>query len=444
VREATLPAADPDCDGDDFTMDAVQRATPPDTFDQDFLGALLSLGDVALPVPEIVAQPRQETEVLCKHEDTTAIGHATDLKNAWLRAIAKQNKGVLLRPTIGGAECLFVRFTPLFSGPTMYTPSDHPKFEQLMRDRAKAELDREARASTTDGDGDSRRSGGRYSNQLFNVDLRQVSGKSKGYRGKNPLGHTGNSENYYVMYDSESAFDYKRKALYNALTYMAVEAGARDIRSPSGTFTDQEILETWVHAREQHYVGSNAKVPNRGLNAAAIEMGIAEPSDLIRNKQVDLGNDSFTLPRGLPGELYNETVERFKDYYGVESGRTPVTTEAEFEHPDVTEENSLELFGELYLNDDPDPENCDYDTPRVSTTPCWEAYEKWCEINNIEPASQKEKRKKLTRIDAEGKGKRRVKYTDDSGEQQTTLTNVFIGVKLTSDGWNLRNLHPES
>lgn len=440
VREATLPAADPDRDGDDFTMDAVQQATPPDTFDKGFLGTLLSLGDVALPVPELVAQPRQETEVLCKHEDTTAVGHATDLRSAWVSAVNEQDNRAATVKLIGGDECGFIRFTPLFSGPTMYTPSEHPKFEQLMRDRAKAELDREARASTADGDGDSSRSGGRYSNQLFNVDLRQVSGKNEDYRGKNPLGHTGNSENYYVMLDREAAYDHKRKALYNALTYMAVEAGARDIRSPSGTFTDQEILETWVHARKQHYVGSNAKVPNRGLNAAAIEMGIAEPSDLIRNKQVDLGDDSFTLPRGLPGELYNETVEQFKEYYGEDSGRSPITTEADFEHPDVTEENSLEVFGELYLDDDPDPETCDYDTPRVSTSPCWEAYEKWCEINDIDPLSKRRIREALARVDAEGKGKRKVKYTDENGDRKDATANVFVGVKMTPDAWTLRDL----
>jgi hypothetical protein len=256
-----------------------------------------------------------------------------------------------------------------------------------------------------------------------------VTGLSSGFRGKNPQAHVGNSEDYFVMLTDEAAYDHKRKALYNALTYMAVEAGPRDISSPSGTFDDEEILETWVHAKEQGYISSDARVPIRALNAAAVEMGVADYSDLT-SKEIGSGEDAFTIPQTLPDEQYNAAIDRFESAFGVTPSRQKLTVESEFINPEVTTENSLELFGELFLDDDPDRgDDPEFEVPRVSTNPCWTAYLKWCDINDVEPQSQQKKADMVNRLDAEKKKAKIVVR----GEKKTRAS--YKGVHLTNRGW---------
>lgn len=207
----------------------------------------------------------------------------------------------------------------------------------------------------------------------------------------------------------------------------------RDISSPSGQFDDREILETWVHAKKQGYVGSNARVPNRALNEAAVRMGVADYSD-IGPREIGSGEDAFTISETLPADQYNAAIEGFEDHFGVSPGRSKVTTESAFENPDVTEENSLELFGELFLDDDPDRgDDPTFDEPRVSTNPCWTAYLEWCDINNVEPKSQQKKADMVNRVEGE---KKKAKLLID-GEKATRA--CYKGVHLTDDGWWLYN-----
>ena len=79
-----------------------------------------------------------------------------------------------------------------------------------------------------------------------------MSGLAWDYRGENPLGHHGDSENYFVVVrDYGVAYDYKYKTAFNALTYLLVEAGARDASNPNGSLDDGEHFTAWHHAKDE-------------------------------------------------------------------------------------------------------------------------------------------------------------------------------------------------
>lgn len=52
-----------------------------------------------------------------------------------------------------------------------------------------------------------------------------MTGLAADYRGTSPLGHHGESENYFTLFDNHLAFDHKHKAAYNDLIYLLVDAG---------------------------------------------------------------------------------------------------------------------------------------------------------------------------------------------------------------------------
>jgi len=87
--------------------------------------------------------------------------------------------------------------------------------------------------SNVNDDGDA---GSGYRSALWELDLGDLLNASQGDRGKNPLGHMGDSENYFVIREGESgdlvARDYKRDAVHNTLTYLLVDASERSVASP--------------------------------------------------------------------------------------------------------------------------------------------------------------------------------------------------------------------
>jgi hypothetical protein len=170
-------------------------------------------------------------------------------------------------------------------------------------------------------------------------------------------------------------------------------------------------------------------VPIRALNAAAVEMGVADYSDLT-SKEIGSGEDAFTIPQTLPDEQYNEAIDRFESTFGVTPSRQKLTVESDFINPEITTENSLEKFGELFLDDDPDRgDDPEFEVPRVSSNVCWQAYLKWCEINNIEAKNQQDIRGMIQNLDAE---KSRVQVIVDTEKKSRA---AFLGVHLHDDGW---------
>ena len=101
--------------------------------------------------------------------------------------------------------------TPLLAGakPVDHHPAYDPDTARdVALDAAEAsDFSREPDAVDTDGD----------HSALFDLDIRDVTGLSWDYRGPNPLGHHGESENYFVLLEGHGvAYDHKYKAAYNA------------------------------------------------------------------------------------------------------------------------------------------------------------------------------------------------------------------------------------
>ncbi|PHQ38219.1 hypothetical protein DJ69_12760 [Halorubrum persicum] len=118
-------------------------------------------------------------------------------------------------------------------------------------------------------------------NPLWTLDLRDL-GLTPGSRGKNPFGHFGESENYFVVIDDETAYCHKRNALYNFQHFALCDMGKRDPKySASGqTLDDLEYLHLWTYARQNNLVPEHTPIPLKGVVGYAIEHDFCEPDDL--------------------------------------------------------------------------------------------------------------------------------------------------------------------
>ncbi|MFD1572115.1 type IV secretion system DNA-binding domain-containing protein [Halorubrum laminariae] len=118
-------------------------------------------------------------------------------------------------------------------------------------------------------------------NPLWTLDLRDL-GLTPGSRGTNPFGHFGESENYFVVIDDETAYCHKRDALYNFQHFALCDMGKRDPKhSASGqTLDDLEYLHLWTYARQNNLVPEHTPIPLKGLVGYAIEHEFCEADDL--------------------------------------------------------------------------------------------------------------------------------------------------------------------
>ena len=118
-------------------------------------------------------------------------------------------------------------------------------------------------------------------NPLWSLDLRDL-GLTPGSRGKNPFGHFGESENYFVVIDDETAYCHKREALYNFQHFALCDMGERDpADSASGqTLDDLEYLHLWTYARQNNLIPEHTPIPLKGVVWYAIEHNFCEPDDL--------------------------------------------------------------------------------------------------------------------------------------------------------------------
>lgn len=130
----------------------------------------------------------------------------------------------------------------------------------------------------TDSDlGASRRDGG---SALWDLSLAEVNEDlGAGSRSKNPLGHIGDSQNYFHVFRPEDdadllAVDYKRKVKYNGLTYLLVEEEARDVTSPGGSLSPEETWVAWSAARERGLLGPDDTIPAAALRYIATDRAL--------------------------------------------------------------------------------------------------------------------------------------------------------------------------
>jgi len=147
---------------------------------------------------------------------------------------------------------------------------------------------------------------------LFDLDIRDVTGLSWDYRGPSPLGHTGESRNYFVLLrDLGVAYDHKRGVAYTPLSYLLVDAGERRAGSPNGSLSPWEMFVAWRHAKAEGHVATDDTIPHAALRGVAFEHGLADRDDLT---------DGWRLP----AEAYNQVLDVVAEEYGVDPGRRPV------------------------------------------------------------------------------------------------------------------------
>lgn len=180
----------------------------------------------------------------------------------------------------------------------------HPEYdpEERAMQTAAGGLERERERSTGDeSDGDH--------SALFDLDIRDVTGRSWGARGVNPLGHHGDSENYYVLVEKYGVgYDHKHKVAYNALTHLLVEARERRAESPNGRLDDGEVLAAWIEAKDERLIPDDDAIPHRALRHVALSRGLCERADIEGGWK-------------LPVEAYNDALDTVEDEYGLEPGR---------------------------------------------------------------------------------------------------------------------------
>ncbi len=136
---------------------------------------------------------------------------------------------------------------------------------------------------------------------IYDLNMNDVLPANFNRRGKSPLGHIGDSLDYFVA-NSERAYCYKRRVGYNPLTYLLCKFGMRDAASPNGPLSDEEIYELWYNAKDSGIISEDDAIPTKAMKHIAEQLGHEPPED-------DL----------LPRKIYNEVIEEVDKRIG--SGR---------------------------------------------------------------------------------------------------------------------------
>ncbi|QCS43874.1 hypothetical protein [Natrinema versiforme] len=140
---------------------------------------------------------------------------------------------------------------------------------------------------------------------IYELTMDDVVPEDLGDRGANPLGHIGNSKNYFRRESEEVYYDFKRKVGYNALTFILCEIGERDVGNPKGPLTDEEVWKVWTYAKREELIAEEDRVPVKAMRHVAREEGL-EPNE----------------EGMLSTETYNHVLETIDDV--IESGRQPI------------------------------------------------------------------------------------------------------------------------
>ena len=194
----------------------------------------------------------------------------------------------------------------------------HPDYDREAR--AREQMREARREQVVEGVCDRRSGGSENSSALFDLDLDDVTGLHWSFRGMNPLGHHGTSENYYVMIDQyRVGHDHKYGASYNALTHILVECGKRRAESPNGPLSDEEIYAAWKHAKDAGYIPVDDPIPGRALQYVALD------ADLCAENAIE---DGWKLPAGA----YNAALDYIRDEIGVDPGRDQLRDDADAEY----------------------------------------------------------------------------------------------------------------
>jgi hypothetical protein len=159
---------------------------------------------------------------------------------------------------------------------------------------------------------------GRY-NPLWNATLRDL-GLTPGSRGKNPLGHYGNSENYFVVFDDELAYCHKSKALYNFVHFALCDAGVRDPHTgvEGQSLSEKEYFKLWEYAYEKNVVPEETPLPIPGLKWYAITNDFISAEDYAAHNDDDADEESSNSGLPLPATTYRRVLKDIRRQTGLE------------------------------------------------------------------------------------------------------------------------------
>jgi len=315
-------------------------------------------------------------------------------------------------------------------------PEDHELYQKTVRSRVQSNAEwAKQSASNKSRDGDASDISG-----VYDVDLIDLVGVNVGFRGRNPYSdHAGSSTRYFKMYERDYAYDFVAKAGYNGLLWLLVLAGERDVRRPMGRLSPGEHLAAWLQAKKMGVLEEDDKVPSPALNAAAVEMGVAEWSDIGEQEVPDGDDGTQLIPDALPTEKYAEALRRFEDVYGEPHGRRVPATVSEFERDGLETDDSAVEFAERFLKKTSDTSEQleeEYAYPRIPVDMVWKAAKYWAEEINDVPL------KSVT-----AGGKKDIRTTLDTSKSNILYAGqkqqCYKRVKFNDDGYRLYKLMPD-
>jgi len=150
----------------------------------------------------------------------------------------------------------------------------------------------------------------RQSGSFSELDITGVTGLDVGYRGENPLGHHGDSENYFTIFERSGgklAYDHKYNVTYNALTYILCEEGTRAASRPGGELSDEEVWKAFRHAKIEGYLAEETKCPARALKHLCLKHDVCDPEHI---------EDGWKLP----SDAFVKTLDIIEAEYDVSHG----------------------------------------------------------------------------------------------------------------------------
>jgi hypothetical protein len=180
---------------------------------------------------------------------------------------------------------------------------------------------------------DDREFSGEGKSALYSLSITDVTPSafsSAGDRGKNPLHHYGDSENYFEIRERQQgglyAKDYKHAGSpsYNALTYLLVEAGERSVDDPGGKLTDREVWKAYQHASNRGLIADEDRIPSRALRYLALSEGLCDEDGL-------LVEDGWKLPI----DAHNDVLDLIQEEYDLDPGREHIDTGRDYDDTDA-------------------------------------------------------------------------------------------------------------
>ena len=116
--------------------------------------------------------------------------------------------------------------------------------------------------------------------EMYSLKFRDITGHNKGFCGKSPFGHYGDSEDYFCVISDEIAYCHKRDAAYTPSTAVLVAEGERRADDPGGSFSPKEIFIYWRHLKERGIL--DAKIPRWALIYYALEHDVMTQDNLMK------------------------------------------------------------------------------------------------------------------------------------------------------------------